>query len=227
MGQQRAAGPRGRSSRPWASPAGSRPGRPRARPARPRESGASGVSARPRARRCSAMPGASRSRTSSVASGVTSRAARPVPPVVTTSVADGRRGADRRGDRGAIVGHDERPADLEARLAEQPAGLGARDVLALAARAGVADRDHRGARHRASFLPYGRLTLARSGTYSDPRIEGKPVGSPRNPCRRRRCRRWQLRFCSRSRLPPRRRDGARHGDPRPDRDARSTTRAWR
>ena len=44
--------------------------------------GASGP--RPRARSSSAIPGASRSRTSNVASGVTSRGPKPVPPVVTT-----------------------------------------------------------------------------------------------------------------------------------------------
>ncbi len=54
-------------------------------PALPRDSAANGVSAAARARRCSAIPGASRSTTSSVASGVTSRGARPVPPVVSTS----------------------------------------------------------------------------------------------------------------------------------------------
>src|ERR1019366_3133653 len=55
--------------------------RPRV-PTTERESAASGVASRPRARINSAMPGISRSRTARVASGVTSRGATPVPPVV-------------------------------------------------------------------------------------------------------------------------------------------------
>src|SRR5579883_2073745 len=55
--------------------------RPRT-PATPRESMPKGVCFRLSARMASAMPGASRSITARVASGVTSRGARPVPPVV-------------------------------------------------------------------------------------------------------------------------------------------------
>jgi len=51
-------------------------------PATARESAASGVAARPARRMTSARPGISRSMTARVASGVTSRAAMPVPPVV-------------------------------------------------------------------------------------------------------------------------------------------------
>ena len=51
-------------------------------PATPRDSHARGKSGADRARSASAIPGACRSSTAVVASGVTSRAARPVPPVV-------------------------------------------------------------------------------------------------------------------------------------------------
>ena len=51
--------------------------------ATPRDRSANGVDARPAARIASASPGASRSITARVASGVTSRTAKPVPPVVT------------------------------------------------------------------------------------------------------------------------------------------------
>ena len=60
--------------------------RPRT-PATPRESSACGVFAIESARIASAIPGARRSRTVIVASGVTSRGPRPVPPVVKTSLA--------------------------------------------------------------------------------------------------------------------------------------------
>ena len=68
-------------------------------PLTPRESMACGVLASEAARIASAMPGASRSRTASVASGVTSREVRPVPPVVRirfTAVASAQRRARRR-----------------------------------------------------------------------------------------------------------------------------------
>ena len=57
-------------------------------PAAPRERRPCGVLAIESARSACAMPGASRSSTSRVASGVTSRGASPVPPVVRTSRAD-------------------------------------------------------------------------------------------------------------------------------------------
>ena len=53
-------------------------------PETPRDRIARGVDARPAARRVSEIPGASRSITARVASGVTSRALNPVPPVVIT-----------------------------------------------------------------------------------------------------------------------------------------------
>ena len=56
-------------------------------PASPRESRACGVFASESARSASAIPGATRSSTSAVASGVTSRGPRPVPPVVSTTAA--------------------------------------------------------------------------------------------------------------------------------------------
>ena len=52
-------------------------------PAIPRDSAACGVFRMPAARMSSARPGASRSITARVASGVTSRGPKPVPPVVT------------------------------------------------------------------------------------------------------------------------------------------------
>ena len=55
------------------------------RPAMPRESSACGVRAMASARTASARPGVSRSTTDRVASGVTSRGANPVPPVVRTT----------------------------------------------------------------------------------------------------------------------------------------------
>jgi len=57
-------------------------------PAAPRERRPCGVFAIESARSACAMPGASRSTTSRVASGVTSRGARPVPPVVRTRRAE-------------------------------------------------------------------------------------------------------------------------------------------
>jgi hypothetical protein len=57
-------------------------------PAAPRERRPCGVFAIESARNACAIPGASRSSTSRVASGVTSRGASPVPPVVRTSRAD-------------------------------------------------------------------------------------------------------------------------------------------
>ena len=53
-------------------------------PAKPRDSAARGNESSDSRRMRSAMPGASRSSTARVASGVTSRGARPVPPVVST-----------------------------------------------------------------------------------------------------------------------------------------------
>ena len=57
-------------------------------PATPRESRPCGVFAIESARTASAIPGATRSSTSVVASGVTSRGPNPVPPVVSTTCAD-------------------------------------------------------------------------------------------------------------------------------------------
>src|SRR5262249_45450864 len=80
-----------RTAKPSRQPPGE-PGRltiivaPR-RPASPRESRACGVRSRASARIASATPGASRSSTAAVASGVTSRGANPVPPVVSTTLA--------------------------------------------------------------------------------------------------------------------------------------------
>ena len=56
-------------------------------PAAARESIARGVMARDAARMASGMPGVRRSQTARVASGVTSRGEKPVPPVVTTRAA--------------------------------------------------------------------------------------------------------------------------------------------
>ena len=96
------------------------------RPAIPRESDARWVVARPRARSSSARPGASRSIASRVASGVTSRGARPVPPVVTTSAARVADLAQQGGDAGAIVRDDQRALDREPLRLEQADGFRAR-----------------------------------------------------------------------------------------------------
>ena len=60
-------------------------------PAAPREKTALGVSSRERRRRYSAMPGMARSQKAAVASGVLSRGAGPVPPVVRIQSAPGWR----------------------------------------------------------------------------------------------------------------------------------------
>ena len=87
-------------------------------PATPRERRPCGVFAIESARTASAIPGATRSSTSVVASGVTSRGPKPVPPVVRTTWARAGELAQRRGDRGALVGNDP-PLDLVALLGEQ------------------------------------------------------------------------------------------------------------
>ena len=84
-------------------------------PASPRESRACGVFASESARSASAIPGATRSSTSAVASGVTSRGPSPVPPVVSTTAAVLGELGDRLGDRVALVRHDP-PLDLVALL---------------------------------------------------------------------------------------------------------------
>ena len=89
------------------------------------------------------MPGASRSIAPSVASGVTSRGATPVPPVVRTSAGLVGEIANRRFDVLALVGHDPAHHLVTLRreqLLERVAAL----VLALAGRDAVGNGEHRG-----------------------------------------------------------------------------------
>ena len=100
-----------------------------------------GVRFNPSLRITSGIPGISRSQMASVASGVTSRFATPVPPVVTTSVArsDVRRNAARSAahHRARSLAHD-----LEPGFSQDLRHCRAREVLALAAMRTVADGDH-------------------------------------------------------------------------------------
>src|SRR6266545_4248682 len=80
-------------------------------PATARDSAAIGVVSRPAVRISSARPGASRSITALVASGVTSRGPKPVPPEVTTRRRPwSTRDASRASIAGRSSGTDERPA---------------------------------------------------------------------------------------------------------------------
>ncbi len=99
-----------------------------------------------------------------VASGVTSRGPRPVPPVVTTSAARAAASRTRDSDFRALVRDDGgldlvRPASRRIR-----AGLAAGDVVADAAGHGVADGDDGGAGQ--GCLAFA-LTGRDAGTYSD------------------------------------------------------------
>ena len=121
------------------------------RPATPRESSAWGVRVSASERIASAMPGASRSITVEVASGVTSRGAKPVPPVVNTSNASLGQLLDRAGDRLRVVGHDAAD-DVEPVLAQQPLERVAARVLALTRVHAVGHREHRGPHASGSFV---------------------------------------------------------------------------
>ena len=99
----------------------------------------------PSARIRSANPSTSRSQTSLVASGVTSRAASPVPPVVTIRSALLGMTAQRRGNQIQLIGqrlrrHNTHPGSLQ-RLADSRSG----EVDLLPSRAAVADCQHNGA----------------------------------------------------------------------------------
>ena len=116
---------------------------PERMPQTPREIMAIGVCLSVSLRMASARPGASRSITASVASGVLSRGAKPVPPVVTMRLTSGEVGkfasAYRRADRDRRRRFWSRQSQrqLFEQLNERFAGF----VLALAAGTGVADRD--------------------------------------------------------------------------------------
>ena len=114
----------------------------RATPATPRESRPCGVFAIESARSACAIPGASRSSTVRVASGVTSRGAIPVPPVVSTSAARAGELLDRRGDLARLVG-DDAPRDVVPVGSEQLRERVAARVLGLAARHAVGHGEHR------------------------------------------------------------------------------------
>ena len=83
-------------------------------PQTPREIMAMGVCFNVSMRIASARPGASRSMTARVASGVLSRGAKPVPPVVTMRLTSLRSANSRRrvGERIEIVGENLRRDDL-------------------------------------------------------------------------------------------------------------------
>ena len=101
------------------------------------------------------MPGASFSSTARVASGVTSRAVRPVPPVVRTRSASppSAHPASARGDAAGLVGHEQaRGQRVSARL--RPL----RDRVA-----GARRRARRGYRHRKSVRIASRSVSGPSG----------------------------------------------------------------
>ena len=110
-----------------------------------------GVCRMPSARIASAMPGARRSATSSVASGVTSRAARPVPPVVRmrSMPPPSHHARSVAAMRVALVGDDLVAGDFPTDSHEQLADGGAARVVAFAAAARVADGEDAGADHGA------------------------------------------------------------------------------
>ena len=120
-------------------------------PAVPRDSSPCGVRAIESARIASGIPGASRSSTDCVASGVTSRSARPVPPVVSTSSAPRGELDDRPRDLVLLVGHE--PAqDGEPVGAQELLERGAASVLGFAARDPVGDREDGRPHARSPFV---------------------------------------------------------------------------
>ena len=110
------------------------------------------------------MPGASLSSTARVASGVTSRAVRPVPPVVRTRSATSRvgPGGERGGDPDGLVGHQGALGEGVAVLGG-PRGDGvARGVGPLAAVARVGDGED-GKAHGRYFLT---LPFVQNGSFT-------------------------------------------------------------
>ncbi len=123
---------------------------PPRRPATPRESSACGVRAIASVRMASARPGASRSMNASVASGVTSRGAKPVPPVVSTSnTPSSRELAQNALDRVGLVGHDPTLRIESVGAQERLQNIAAR-VIALAGMNAVRNGDD-GRPHTGSF----------------------------------------------------------------------------
>ena len=96
------------------------------------------------ARSASSMPGLSRSSIARAASGVTSRGAKPVPPVESTTSADVLVAQPReaRGDLVALVGQHTAPHDLVTRAAASAGQHLARTVLARPVVHAVGDREH-------------------------------------------------------------------------------------
>ncbi len=99
----------------------------------------------------SAIPGASRWRTSRVASGVTSRGANPVPPVVSTSDALAASSSIAAADVGGLV-RDDTPLDLEAVLLQELVEDVPAAVLALARMNAVGDGEDGGLHAAGSFV---------------------------------------------------------------------------
>ena len=97
----------------------------------------------PAERICSAIPSTSRSHTARVASGVTSRGAIPVPPVVTTRRAEPAKLNQFFLDRIALVGHQRPPDDPKPAPLQRLSHGRPREINFLAARTRVADRHHR------------------------------------------------------------------------------------
>ena len=127
-----------------------RASRPRS-PATPRERSACGVRASASARIASAIPGASRSSTVRVASGVTSRGANPVPPVVSTSNAPAS--ASSAIAPAIVVGvvRNDAALDVEPLAREELLEHVAARVLANAGVHAVGDGEH-GGLHAGSFV---------------------------------------------------------------------------
>ena len=111
-------------------------------PATPRESSPCGVFAIESARIAWEIPGASRSSTERVASGVTSRAASPVPPVVRTRSASSASSAIAAAICSRLVGHEPALDLVAVRPQELLEGVAA-SVLRLAPRDTVGDGQHR------------------------------------------------------------------------------------
>ena len=165
------------ASRPSTAPRGE-PGRltmsvrPRT-PATWRESIAAGSAARPAARIASASPGTSRSTTSRVASGVTSRGERPVPPVVRT--------------RSAPLSASSRSAAASAsrssgRQDEATISTGARRRRTAAATAGP-ERSSRSPRNERSET-VTTATRSRAVTRRSRSCSARGAGGGPSPCRR-------------------------------------------
>ena len=126
-------------------------------PLRPRESIPCGETAIETARMCSSRPGVARSTTRAVASGVTSRGAKPVPPVVSTRSAAAEQPAQRLLDRVGSSGTVRRAARSNPAAAQPLREEIAAQVLAGAGSDAVGDRQdggpHAASRRQSPLFP--------------------------------------------------------------------------